>query len=124
MTAIADLSMQLYDLEHKEAEVLRDLGRYGAPEQASEADYIDSWVEMVFAILSFLAQGDEEELKRLTSAREWFFESMAGWRARPGTRIIHWKRMLAARLAYFLPDHMIAAIPDSVWDPSVEEFDL
>jgi hypothetical protein len=83
---LADLRLQLYDLELREDEVLRDLARYGIPPQERQAAYIAAWVEMLFSLLLFLAQDDEEELKRLCSARRWFFESMAELADRPGAR--------------------------------------
>lgn len=121
MTTLAELSIRMHDLELKEDEVLRDLARFGAPEQEAEAEYIEAWIEMLFAILSCLAEDDDEELKRLDSARRWFNESFDLWRNKPGTRVLHWKRGLAARLAYVLPPEIADQAPITVWDPWREE---
>ena len=124
VSTLADLSMQLHELELKQDEVLRDLARYGAPEQNREAEYIEALVDMLFAILCYMAQDDEEELKRLTTAHKWFRDDFTSWRNKPGSRILYWKRGLSARLAYVLPPEIADTVPISVWDPWVEEIEI
>lgn len=121
MTTLAELSIRMHDLELKEYEALP---RSGLRRLDLEASYIAAWTEMLFSLLTHLAEGDEEEVERLTQARRWFNESMAALHQRPGSRIVYWQRMLAARLAYLLPDALADQVPVSVWDSAAQEVEV